>query len=184
MKKILGLIFPLLFFMSLSFGIQDHRTPGKEECPDCMDTQPVRGCTDILVGKNASADGSVITVHTADCGICDWTWHHVAAADHDSKAMRKIYHINQIRTWPPETGGKWVKYKENDTGVEIPQVSHTFAYFHSVFGYMNEHQLAITESTIGCRRKMQNPTPSAVMDITTLTMLAMERCKPPGMPSN
>jgi dipeptidase len=33
------------------------------------------------------------------------------------------------------------------------------------------------ESTIGCQLKMRNPTPSAILDITTLTLIAMERCK-------
>ncbi len=137
---------------------------------------PDRGCTDILVGKKASADGSVITVHTADCGICDWTWHYIPAKNHKEGSKRKIYHINQIKTLPPEKGGKWGNYKDNYTGVSIPEIPYTFAYFHSVFGYMNEHQLAMSESTIGCRRKMRNSTPAAVMDITTLTMIAMERC--------
>ena len=139
--------------------------------------QPSDRCTVYMVGKNASADGSVMTTHSADCGVCDWTWRHVPAADYKPGSTRKIYHINQIRTWPPEVGGKWVKYVEGDTGVEIPQVPHTYAYQHAVFGHMNEHQLGIAESTIGCVRKMRNPTPSAIMDITTLTMLAMERCK-------
>ena len=136
-------------------------------------------CTDILVGKKASTDGSVMTVHTADCGMCDWTWHHIPAADHKPDATRKIYWINQIRTYPPETGGKWApaNMEKNFSGLEIPQVEHTYAYHHSVFGYMNEHQLALAESTIGCQRKMRNNTPSAKMDITTLTLLAMERCK-------
>lgn len=177
LKKLILLILPLLLLVSMSQGIQENHPNGTEDCLSCPDAQPVRGCTDILVGKKASADGSVITVHTADCGVCDWTWHHIPAADHKPGAVRKIYHIDQVRTWPPETGGKWVKYKENDTGVEIPQVPHTYSYFHSVFGYMNEHQLAVTESTIGCQPKMRNPTPSAVMDITTLTMLSMERCR-------
>jgi dipeptidase len=35
----------------------------------------------------------------------------------------------------------------------------------------------MAESTIGCIRKMRNPTPSGVFDITTLTLIAMERCK-------
>ena len=136
-----------------------------------------RGCTVILVGKEASTDSSVMTTHTADCSVCDWTWRHIPAADHESGSMRKIYYINQVRTWPPETGGKWEMYTENDTGLEIPQVAHTYAYHHGVFGYMNEHQLAIAESTIGCLPKMRNPTPAAKMDITTLTLIAMERCR-------
>ena len=130
---------------------------------------PERGCTVVLVGKKASVDGSVLTTHTADCSICDWTWRHIPAEDHEPGSTRKIYHISQIRTWPPDVGLKWDKIKENFTGVEIPQIPHTYAYHHGVFGYMNEHQLAMAESTIGCRRKMRNPTPSAIVDITTLT---------------
>ena len=40
---------------------------------------------------------------------------------------------------------------------------------------MNDQQVAIGESTIGCRRKMRNPTPTAKFDITMLTLIAMER---------
>ncbi|MFQ6038237.1 MAG: dipeptidase [Candidatus Aminicenantales bacterium] len=135
------------------------------------------GCTVIMVGKEASADGSVITTHTADCGVCDWTWRHVPAADHEPGSTRKIYHISQMRTWPPDVGLKWDMIKKNATGLELPQVPHTYGYVHGVFGYMNDQQLAIGESTIGCRRAMENPTPSATFDITMLTLLAMERCK-------
>src|SRR5665647_883992 len=53
------------------------------------------GCTSILVGKDASTDGSVMTTHTCDCGTCDWTWRHVPAADHKPGSARKIYHISQ-----------------------------------------------------------------------------------------
>ncbi|MDH4220224.1 MAG: hypothetical protein OEW23_15810, partial [Candidatus Aminicenantes bacterium] len=35
------------------------------------------GCTVIIVGKDASVDGSVMTTHTCDCGLCDWTWRYV-----------------------------------------------------------------------------------------------------------
>jgi dipeptidase len=134
-------------------------------------------CTTMLVGKKASVDGSVIACQTADCGMCDFTWHYIPSADHKEGSKRKIYHISQFKTWPPGVGGKWVKYVENDTGVEIPQVPHTYGYQLSIFGHMNEHQLSIAESTIGCRGKLRNNTPAAVMDITTLTMLAMERCR-------
>lgn len=138
---------------------------------------PADRCTVIMVGKGASANGSVMTTHSADCGVCDWTWRHVPEADYEPGAMRKIYHISQIKTWPPDVGNKWDMYKENDTGVEIPQAAHTHAFHHGVFGYMNEHQLAMAESTIGNLRKMNNPTPSGVFDITTLTLIAMERCR-------
>lgn len=38
-------------------------------------------CTVVLVGKDASIDGSTMATHTADCGIADFTWRHVPAAD-------------------------------------------------------------------------------------------------------
>jgi len=48
---------------------------------------------------------------------------------------------------------------------------------HSVFGYMNEFQVAMGESSIGNVRKMRNSTPTPKFDITMLTIIAMERCK-------
>jgi len=135
------------------------------------------GCTVIMVGKGASTDGSTIATHTCDCGTCDWTWRHVPAADHKPGEMRRIYHINQYKTWPPEEGLKWDLYKRDFTGLEIPEVPHTYAYHHGMFGYMNDQQLAIGESTIGCVRKLHNPTPTPAFDITMLTLIAMERCR-------
>jgi dipeptidase len=132
-------------------------------------------CTVVIVGKDASTDGSVMTTHTCDCGVCDWTFRRVPAADHEPGAKRKIYHINQFHTWPPSQGLKWEIYKDDFTGLEIPEVSHTYAYIHGAFGYMNDQQVALGESTIGCRDKMENPTPSAKFDITMLTLIAMER---------
>jgi dipeptidase len=132
-------------------------------------------CTVVIVGKDASTDGSVMTTHTCDCGVCDWTFRLVPAADHEPGAKRKIYHINQFHTWPPSQGLKWDIYKNDFTGLEIPEVSHTHAYIHGMFGYMNDQQVAFGESTIGCRDKMENPTPSAKFDITMLTLIGMER---------
>ncbi len=134
-------------------------------------------CTVIMVGKKASADGSTMTTHTADCGICDWTWRYVPAADHKPGSTRKIYRISQMRTWPPSEGLKWDLIKKDFTGVEIPEVPHTYGYMHGVFGYMNDQQLAIGESTIGNRPKMSNPTQTPALNITMLTLLAMERCR-------
>ncbi len=134
-------------------------------------------CTVIMVAKGASADGSTMTTHTCDCGACDWTWRHVPAADHKPGALRKIYHINQYKTWPLEEGLKWDLYKRDYTKVDIPQVPHTYAFHHGMFGYMNENQVAISESTIGCQRKMRNPTPTPAFDITMLTLMAMERSR-------
>jgi dipeptidase len=140
-------------------------------------TDFLENCTVIMAGKEATIDGSIITTHTADCGICDWTWRKVPAADHKPGEMRKLYHISQIKTWPPKEGLKWDLIKKDLSGVEIPEPAHTYGYMHGVFGYMNDQQLAIGESTIGNQRKLNNPTPAAKTDITMLTLLAMERSK-------
>jgi dipeptidase len=169
-KRILGvLVVAAVLFAAGGLTLDLRKDPGLELSSEA--------CTVIMVGRDASADGSVMSTHAADCGVCDFTWHHVPAADHKPGATRKLYHINQIRTWPPSEGLKWDMILKDFTGVEIPEVPHTYGYHHSVFGYMNDQQLAIAESTIGNVRKLSNPTPTPALNITMLTLLAMERCK-------
>jgi dipeptidase len=149
-----------------------------QPCPTCGTRDLDReGCTVIMVGKNASTDGSVMTTHTCDCGVCDWTFRRIPAADHKPSDMRRINHVDQFGTFPPEIGLKWEKVKDQFSGLEIPEVAHTFAYIHGDFGYMNENQVSIGESTIGNVHKMENQTPTPKFDITTLTMVTMERAQ-------
>ncbi len=155
----------------LSVDRRDRATSGP-----ATDDSP-EACTVIMVGREASTDGSVMSTHAADCGVCDFTWRHVPAADHKPTDKRKLYNIDQIRTWPPSEGQKWDMILKDFTGVEIPQVAHTFGYHHAVFGYMNDLQLGIAESTIGNVRKLANPTPTPALNISMLTLLAMERCR-------
>jgi dipeptidase len=169
-RRILGfLVFAAVLLAAGGLTLDLRKDPGLELSSEA--------CTVIMVGREASADGSVMSTHAADCGVCDFTWHHVPAADHKPGTMRKLYHIDQIRTWPPSEGLKWDMILKDFTGVEIPQVPHTYGYHHSVFGYMNDQQLAIAESTIGNVRKLSNRTPTPTMNITMLTLLAMERCR-------
>ncbi len=173
MKSVLKTLFPAAgLILALSLVGADS-PPASRIDPGSEDFG--RSCTSVLVGREASEDGSTMTTHTCDCGVCDWTWRHVPAADHKPGSTRRIHHVSQYRTWPPAEGLKWDLYKKNFTGTEIPEVPHTYAYHHGMFGYMNEKQLAIGESTIGTHKKLANDTPSAVLDLTTLTMLAMER---------
>ena len=51
---------------------------------------PERGCTVILVGKNASTDGSTMATHSADCGVCDWTWRHIPAEQNEPGGMHRF----------------------------------------------------------------------------------------------
>jgi dipeptidase len=172
-KKILFtgilLVTVLALFGGLTAGGQD-----KPVCETCLQNGVPENCTVIMVGRNASTDGSVMTTHTCDCGVCDWTWRYIPAADHPAGALRKIYHIDQFGATDPKLGLKWDKVKESVV-LEIPEVAHTHAYLHGDFGYMNDAQVAIGESTIGCREKMENTTPTPKFDITMLTLLGMER---------
>ncbi|MGB9892787.1 MAG: dipeptidase [Candidatus Saccharicenans sp.] len=173
MKRILLWFCVFFCFLSISIFILNYHPRPRLEDRVLND----ENCTVIMVGKKASADGSTMTTHTADCGMCDWTWGYIPAANHKPGDKRKIYRISQTRTWPPDQGLKWDLIKKDFTGVEIPEVPHTFGYLHGVFGYLNDQQLAIGESTIGHRPKMSNPTPTPAMNITMLTLLAMERCR-------
>ena len=167
-----------VFFLAvLLAGVPARRGTGQAALePETL--QPAReSCTSILVGKEASVDGSVMTTHTCDCGSCDWTWGHVPAADHKPGSMRRVYHISQYKTWPPSEGLKWDLVKKDYAGFDIPEVSHTYAYHRGMFGYMNENQVAIGESSIGNRSRMSNATPSAGLDLSMLTLLAMERAR-------
>jgi len=147
-----------------------------QDCDPCKELL-LDKCTVVLVGKGASTDGSVMSTHTCDCSICDWTWRYVPPADHEEGAMRKIYWFNQFSTTPPEKGLNWDNLDDNFSGLEIPQVKHTYGYLHGMFGYMNDNQVALGESTIGCRRQLNNRTPTPKFDITMLTLIAMERAK-------
>jgi len=147
-----------------------------QSCDDC-DSILNDKCTVVIVGKKASTDGSVISTHTCDCGVCDWTWRYVPPADHEPGATRKIFWLDQFSTLPPSQGLRWDITDKGLNGLEIPQPSHTYGYFHGMFGYMNDNQVAIGESTIGCRDRMENNTPAPKFDITMLTLLAMERAK-------
>jgi dipeptidase len=176
LKKLL-LLSGILFAALALAGAGLFFMPRVEQNQSFLSELDEQNCTVIMVGKGASADGSTMTTHTCDCGMCDWTWRHVPAADYKLGSLRKIYHISQYKTWPLQEGLKWDLYLNDYTKVDIPQVPHTYAYHHGMFGYMNENQVAISESTIGCQRNMRNPTPAPAFDLTMLTLVAMERAK-------
>lgn len=156
-----------------SGGPQTEQQP----CPTCGQSAADReGCTVIMVGKDASADGSVIAAHSMDCGWCDWTFRRIPAADHKPGETRRIYHIDWGETIPPESGLKWDRVpKDNFAGLEIPEVPHTHGYIHGLCGLLNDMQVSINESTLGCVPKIENPTATPKFDMIMLTFVAMER---------
>jgi len=112
--------------------------------------QPAAACTNILVTKGASTDGSVMITYA-----CDGRFHpHLrrqAAADHEPDE------VLEITDWSGKVRGT------------IPQAAHTFA----VVGLMNERQVAISETTTTGREELQNP--DGLLHYWQLMKLALER---------
>jgi dipeptidase len=109
-------------------------------------------CTNLLVTKGASEDGSVILTYTCDAEFhphLDWT----PAADYepgDSLAITDWY--DNVRGW-------------------IKQVPHIYA----VVELMNEHQLTICETTFDGRKELQDST--GLLHYWDLMVLALERAR-------
>ena len=113
-------------------------------------------CTNLIVGKNASADGSTIITYAADSHTLYGDLRIQPAADHRPGEMRKIY--------------DW------DTGLyhgEIPEVPHTY----QVVGNINEHQVTIGESTWGGRHELEAYTKDDIMDYGSLIYVTLQRAK-------
>lgn len=111
-------------------------------------------CTGLIAGRNATVDGSVMITYSADSHSLYGSLTSTPAADWQPGDMRNIV--------------EW------DTGKPlgaIPQISHTYA----VIGNMNEHALAITESTWGGRPELVDTL--GLIDYGTLIQLGLERAR-------
>lgn len=118
-------------------------------------TQLSNGCTNFLVTRGASTDGSTMITYAADSHTLYGELYYQPAMDHEAGAMREIY--------------EW------DTGKflgKIPQPAHTY----SVIGNMNEHQLAIGETTFGGRSELHHQE-GAIMDYGSLIYVTLQRAK-------
>ncbi len=102
-------------------------------------------CTDIVVGKKASADGSVITSHTG-ASRNGGAVQVVPAQTHEQGSMAPVYWGMLDAKGPFKSYGEVIGH--------IPQVERTYRYFHSAYSHMNEHQLAIAETTMSQRKKV------------------------------
>lgn len=111
-------------------------------------------CTGLLVGKKASVDGSVMISYAADSHTLYGELYRWPAAKWPKGSMLDIY-----------------EWDTNKFLGKIPQVEETY----SVIGNMNEHQLAITESTFGGREELIDST--GIMDYGSLIYVTLQRCK-------
>ncbi|MDY6248220.1 MAG: C69 family dipeptidase [Prevotella sp.] len=123
-------------------------------------------CTSIMVGKNASTDGSVITSHTCDSWYRTWM-QIVPAKDHKSDAKNTIFN-GRMHTQSPMDSTKM--YQKG----AIPQVAHTYRYLDTAYPCLNEKQLGIGETTISGRDTLRNK--KGMFMIEELQRIALERC--------
>ncbi len=111
-------------------------------------------CTNFIVGKNASADGSVICSYNADSyGAFMWLYHY-PAAKHQKGDMRKIF-----------------EWDTNKYLGEIPEAEETY----NVVGNINEWQVTIGETTYGGREEMVDST--GIIDYGSLIYIGLQRSK-------
>ena len=125
------------------------------------------GCTSVIVGKLASVDGSTMTSHSCDSGT-DRTWINVVPnMKYEQGDMCEIY-LQPKRTKVPDDPDRLI-------AGEIPQVPETYAYINTAYPVMNEHQLAIGETTFGGKRELRSG--EGLLDCPELYRLALERAK-------
>ena len=115
----------------------------------------IMACTNFLITKGASTDGSTMISYAADSHVLYGELYHWPAA-----------------TWPE---GTMLDIYEWDTGKflgQIKQASETY----NVVGNMNEHQVAIGETTYGGLHELGSQ-PGAIMDYGSLIYVALQRAK-------
>ena len=111
-------------------------------------------CTNFIVGKKASADGSVFVTYNADSFGAFMPLYHYPAAHHQAGDMR------QVREWDT-----------NKFLGEIPEALETY----NVVGNSNEWQVTIGETTFGGREEMADST--GIIDYGSLIYIALQRSK-------
>ncbi|MCP5051238.1 MAG: dipeptidase [bacterium] len=114
----------------------------------------IEACTNYLVSRGASVDGSTMITYAADAHVLYGELYFTPAGNHLPGSMLEVF--------------EW------DTGKylgKIKQIPHTY----SVVGNMNEHQVSIGETTYGGRKELKDP--KAIMDYGSLMYIGLQRAK-------
>jgi len=118
-------------------------------------TADVWACTNLIVTKGASSDGSVMITYAADSHTRYGAIAFYPAADHKPGDMCEVYH-----------------YENGKLLGSIPEVAHTY----SVVQFMNEFQVAIGETTFGGLPSLYGPS-DAILDYGSLMRIGLQRSK-------
>ena len=115
---------------------------------------PALACTNFIITKGASTDGSVMVSYSAD--------------------SHQLYGCLYKHNATKYKAGTMLAVNEWDTGKylgDIPQVAQTY----STLSNMNEHGLIITETTYGGRHELYNP--EGIIDYGSLIYITLQRAK-------
>ena len=113
-----------------------------------------QACTNFLITKGATVDGSNFISYCADSHIRYGELYFTPAADWPAGSMRVCYDRGT-----------------NAPRGSVPQPSHTY----QVVGYINENQVSLGETTFGGREELMDPT--GIVDYGSLMFIALERSK-------
>ncbi len=119
-----------------------------------MISKPAKACTNVLITKNASADGSTMISYAADSPVLFGELYYWPAEDHPEDSMLDIY--------------EW------DTGKYLGQIKQA-KQTYKVVGNMNENQVSIAETTFGGRNELRDST--GIMDYGSLIYVTLQRAK-------
>ncbi len=114
----------------------------------------VFSCTNFLVTPGASVNGTAMITYAADSHVLYGELYFRPAADYPAGSMMDVY-----------------EWDTNKFLGRIPQLSHTY----SVVGNMNEHQVAIGETTYGGRKGLVDTT--GIVDYGSLMYITLQRAR-------
>lgn len=117
-------------------------------------TYPLLSCTNFLVTKGASINGSTMITYSADSHVLYGELYYWPAKDYPEGAMLDVYEWDS---------GRYLG--------KIKQARHTY----SVIGNMNEHQLTIGETTYTGEEKLIDTT--GMIDYGSLIYISLQRAK-------
>ena len=113
------------------------------------------GCTNFLFSRGSTADGSTMITYAADSHVRYGELRYCPASNHAKGDMLKLY-----------------DYGSRIYRIAIPQPAHTY----SVVGFINEHQLAIGETTWGGRDELSHGNSEGI-DYGNLIYVALQRAR-------
>lgn len=136
------------------------------------------GCTALGAGREATVDGSVITSQSDSCSECRV---HVVPGRSFPKGATAPVHWGMIYSGADDPQGGRALGDYGTVIGQVPQVERTYTYFHTGYPQINEHQVAIGESTCSQRRELQVPyvegVTEQIMTIEQAQVFALQRAR-------